>query len=188
MPFHSTTIFTLAHLLPLSLAHLPQQKTPFKLAILYNNSIADAHPSFLLEEAILFHYSDFHWMVNNSFTPTSHILFTAISTAMLTRTIFMCLLYEDLIWNTWCAYIRKWTFLQWLFIDGIDSVSFVLAICIVLTNTPVSQIRALLTACREPAMDYDTFSKLLNDFKHKDNKFLSMLHIPGLWYFNTPVT
>ena len=53
MPFHSTTIFTLAHLLPLSLAHLPQQKTPFKLAILYNNSIADAHPSFLLEEAIL---------------------------------------------------------------------------------------------------------------------------------------
>ena len=55
MPFHSTTIFTLAHLLPLSLAHLPQQKTPFKLAILYNNSIADAHPSFLLEEAILFH-------------------------------------------------------------------------------------------------------------------------------------
>ena len=53
MPFHSTTIFTLAHLLPLSLAHLPQQETPFKLAILYNNSIADAHPSFLLEEAIL---------------------------------------------------------------------------------------------------------------------------------------
>ena len=32
MPFHSTTIFTLAYLLPLSLAHLPQQKTPFKLA------------------------------------------------------------------------------------------------------------------------------------------------------------
>ena len=26
MPFHSTTIFTLAHLLPLSLAHLPRQK------------------------------------------------------------------------------------------------------------------------------------------------------------------
>ena len=26
MPFHSTIIFTLAHLLPLSLAHLPQQK------------------------------------------------------------------------------------------------------------------------------------------------------------------
>ena len=26
MPFHSTTIFTLAYLLPLSLAHLPQQK------------------------------------------------------------------------------------------------------------------------------------------------------------------
>ena len=26
MPFHSTTIFTLAHLLPLLLAHLPQQK------------------------------------------------------------------------------------------------------------------------------------------------------------------
>ena len=54
MPFHSTTIFTLAHLLPLSHAHLPQQKTPFKLAILYNNSIVNAHPSFLLEEAILF--------------------------------------------------------------------------------------------------------------------------------------
>ena len=29
-PFHSTTIFILANLLPLSLAHLPQQKTPFK--------------------------------------------------------------------------------------------------------------------------------------------------------------
>ena len=54
MPFHSTTIFTLAYLLHLSLAHLPQQKTPFKFAILYNKSIADAHPSFLLEEAILF--------------------------------------------------------------------------------------------------------------------------------------
>ena len=54
MPFHSTTIFTLAHLLHLSFAHLPQQKTPFKLAILYNDSIADAHPCFLLEEAILF--------------------------------------------------------------------------------------------------------------------------------------
>ena len=33
MPFHPTTIFTLAYLLPLSLAHLPEQKTPFKLAI-----------------------------------------------------------------------------------------------------------------------------------------------------------
>ena len=53
MPFHSTTIFTLAYLLPLSLAHLPQQKTLLKLAILYNKSIADAHPSFLLKEAIL---------------------------------------------------------------------------------------------------------------------------------------
>ena len=53
MPFHSTTIFTLAHLLPLSLAHLPQQKHKFELAIFYNKSIADAHPSFLLEEAIL---------------------------------------------------------------------------------------------------------------------------------------
>ena len=52
MPFHSATIFTLAHLLPLSLAHL--QKTPFKLALAYNKSIADAHPSFLLDEAILF--------------------------------------------------------------------------------------------------------------------------------------
>ena len=29
------------------------KKPPFKLAILYNKSIADAHPSFLLEEAIL---------------------------------------------------------------------------------------------------------------------------------------
>ena len=55
MPFHSITIFTLAYLLPLSLVHIPQQKkTPFKLAILYNKSIADAHPSFLFEEAILF--------------------------------------------------------------------------------------------------------------------------------------
>ena len=54
MPFHSTTIFTLTHLLPLSPAHLPQQKTPFKVVILYNKSIADAHPSFLLEEAILY--------------------------------------------------------------------------------------------------------------------------------------
>ena len=53
MPFRSTTIFTLAYLLLLSLVHLPQQKTPFKLAILYNKSIADAHPSFLLE-----HYDD----------------------------------------------------------------------------------------------------------------------------------
>ena len=48
-----STIFALAHLLPLSLAHLPQQKTPFKLATLYNNSIAGEHPSFFLEEAIL---------------------------------------------------------------------------------------------------------------------------------------
>ena len=54
MPVHSITIFTLAYLLPLPLAQLPQQKTPFKLAILYNKSIADAHPSFLLKEAILF--------------------------------------------------------------------------------------------------------------------------------------
>ena len=57
MRFHLTTIFTLAHLLPLSLAYLPQQqqlqKKPFKLAILYNKNIADAHPSFLLVEAIL---------------------------------------------------------------------------------------------------------------------------------------
>ena len=53
-PFHATTIFTLAYLLPLSLAHVPQQKTPFKLVILYKKSIADAHPSFLLEEAILY--------------------------------------------------------------------------------------------------------------------------------------
>ena len=53
MLFHPITIFTLAYLLPLSLAHLPQRKTPFKLAILYNKSFADAHPSFLLEEAML---------------------------------------------------------------------------------------------------------------------------------------
>ena len=53
MPFHSTTIFTLTHLLPLPLAHLPQPQIPFKLVILYNKSIVDAHPSFLLEEAIL---------------------------------------------------------------------------------------------------------------------------------------
>ena len=60
MPFHSTTILTLAHLLPLPPAHLPQQKkTPFKVAILYDKSIADAHPSFLLEEAILFHLNLF---------------------------------------------------------------------------------------------------------------------------------
>ena len=46
-------MFTLAYLLPLLFAHLPQQKkTTFRLAILYNKSIA--HPSFLLEEAILF--------------------------------------------------------------------------------------------------------------------------------------
>ena len=54
MLFQSTTIFTLTYLLPLSLAHFRQQKTPFKLAILYNRSIPDAHHSFLLEEAILF--------------------------------------------------------------------------------------------------------------------------------------
>ena len=57
MPVHSITIFTLAYLLPLPLAQLPQQKTPFKLAVLYNKSIADAHPSFLLKEAILFSYA-----------------------------------------------------------------------------------------------------------------------------------
>ena len=34
MPFQPTTIFTLAYLLPLSLAHLPQQKTLFIHAIL----------------------------------------------------------------------------------------------------------------------------------------------------------
>ena len=39
MPFHSTTIFTLAYLLPLSLAHLPQQKTPFKLAIFITKAL-----------------------------------------------------------------------------------------------------------------------------------------------------
>ena len=50
-------MFTLAHLHSLSLAHLPQQQQQqnkeFKLAMLYNESIADAHPIFLLEEAIL---------------------------------------------------------------------------------------------------------------------------------------
>ena len=61
MLFHSTTIFTLAYLLPLSFAHLPQQETQFKLAILYNKSIADAHPSFLLEEAILVRLKLMHW-------------------------------------------------------------------------------------------------------------------------------
>ena len=34
MPFHSTTIFTLAHLLPLSLAHLPQQQQQQNLNLL----------------------------------------------------------------------------------------------------------------------------------------------------------
>ena len=71
LPFHSTprgstTIFTLAHLLPLSLTDLPQQKTPFTLAILYNKSIADAHPSFLLKAAILWYLecgTDYTWMV-----------------------------------------------------------------------------------------------------------------------------
>ena len=58
MPFHSTTIFTLAYLLALPLAHLPQQKHHLNLLLLYNKSIADAHPSFLLEEAILFQVCD----------------------------------------------------------------------------------------------------------------------------------
>ena len=54
--FHNIVfpVISLAYLLPLPLSHLPQQKTPAKLANLYNKSIADAHPSFLLEEAILF--------------------------------------------------------------------------------------------------------------------------------------
>ena len=68
MPFHSTTIFTLAYLLRLSLAHLPQQKTPFKLTNLYNKSIADAHPSFHLEEAVLSYiglYDDGTWLYDD---------------------------------------------------------------------------------------------------------------------------
>ena len=72
-PFHSTTIFTLAHLLPLSRAHLPQQKTPFKLTILYNESIADAHPSFPLEEAILWHLICQIWIVISAIYALWHI-------------------------------------------------------------------------------------------------------------------
>ena len=34
MPFHSTTIFTLAYLIPLSLAHLPQQQKKHHLNVL----------------------------------------------------------------------------------------------------------------------------------------------------------
>ena len=62
MLFHSTTISILAYLLPLWYFHLPQQQqqqqNAFKLAILYNKNIADAHPNFLLEEAILLFYSN----------------------------------------------------------------------------------------------------------------------------------
>ena len=39
MPFHSTTIFTLAHLLPLSLAHLPHKKHNLKLAMLNDKTL-----------------------------------------------------------------------------------------------------------------------------------------------------
>ena len=55
MPFHSTTIFTLAHLLPLSLAHLPQQK--HHLNLLSSITIASLTYTLasFLEEAILFH-------------------------------------------------------------------------------------------------------------------------------------
>ena len=60
MPFHSTTIFTLAYLLPghLLIFHNNNNNNKththtFKLAILYNKSIADAHPSFLLEDLVV---------------------------------------------------------------------------------------------------------------------------------------
>ena len=49
-------IFILAYLLPLSFAHLPQQKKHHFNWLFSIKSIAGAHPSFLLEEAILFNY------------------------------------------------------------------------------------------------------------------------------------
>ena len=47
----------------MSIAHLPQQKTPFELAAVYNKTIADARPSFLLKEAILYFLNVFLWNI-----------------------------------------------------------------------------------------------------------------------------
>ena len=53
MPFHSTTIHISTSASSIACSS-STTKTPFKLAVLYNNNIADAHPSFLFEEAILY--------------------------------------------------------------------------------------------------------------------------------------
>ena len=52
---------------------------------------------------------------------------------------------------------------------------------------PVSQMRALLAAYRELADDY-AFPNCYMFLDIKRNTFLSMLRIPALWYFDTPVT
>ena len=57
-----------------------------------------------------------------------------------------------------------------------------------LHNRPVSQMRALLAACSELAVDYDTFPTLLpvHVFGHKN--VISFTHILELWCFDTSVT
>ena len=57
-------------------------------------------------------------------------------------------------------------------------------------NRPVLQMRARLAACRELAVDYDTFPKLLNVFGHKTLSSLNPcpIYIPTLWYFDTSAT
>ena len=54
-------------------------------------------------------------------------------------------------------------------------------------NRWVSQMRALLAACRDLAVDYSTLPQLPYVLNIKRNKWLSMLHIPALWYFDTSV-
>ena len=51
-------------------------------------------------------------------------------------------------------------------------------------NRRVSQMRALLVACRELAVDYSTLREVLYVFEHKT--WYSLIHAP-LWYFDTSV-
>ena len=55
-------------------------------------------------------------------------------------------------------------------------------------NRPISQMRALLAACHELAVNYDTLPKLLYVLNIKRSKFHPMAHILALWYFDTSVT
>ena len=82
MPFHSSTIFTLAYLLALSLAHLPQQKKHhFNWLSYITKSMVDAHPSFLLCEAILYlfiHHSTWHCTTS---LKGGHIVYSTVQIA-----------------------------------------------------------------------------------------------------------